>query len=231
MNALENTKWPFQFHGYFYRLCTNGKFIEEVVPATEYYKICYRAMSQKCHGVLLALQYVEETTGNLSRSYLARRTTTGAQSQPKLIFTTELYKVRTDFSTLLFLIRSTLDQFASLIQFLSGPKSKPFSSFADVMKECRKCSTANPPPEFPVELFNYLKSCCDWFWRMRDIRDYIAHHGFVSLHLVQSPSNELKFYVHERYDILELAREYTREFQLLLEMIDVRYSKRIQEAS
>lgn len=227
MSALQNIEWPYQFHGYYYRLRTNSELIEEFVPASEHYKTSWMAMSQKYHGAILALQSVEAIAGDLSETYLTRRTTVGDLNQPKLRFSTELYRIRTDFSTLLFLIRSILDQFSSLVQFLSGPKAKQFSSFADVMTRCRGNS---PPVEVPAELQHHLNVCCEWFWRMRDVRDYIAHHGFVRIHLVQSPAAELKIYIHDRLDLLELAREFMQGFQLLLAEIDAHYSKRIRDA-
>src|SRR3546814_1752978 len=35
----------------------------------------------------------------------------------------------------------------------------------------------NPLGEIPTELQLHMKDRSAWFWRMRDIRDYIAHHG------------------------------------------------------
>lgn len=226
LSALEQSKWPLQFHGYFYRLRTNAELIEEFVPASEHYKISWRAMSQKFHGALQTLSSVESIIQELQDSYPLRRTTVGEHNQPMLIFSNELYRLRTDFSTLLFLIRSILDQFASLIQFLSGPKSSQFKSFADIMKKCKRSDVC---PEIPPKLHTYLRANGDWFFRMRDVRDYIAHHGFVSLTLMQSPSGNLKFYIHDRIEMLEMAREFMREFRLLLEALDENYSQRISD--
>lgn len=227
MRALQETKWSHQFHGFHYRLRTNSKLIEEYVPASEHYKISWTAMSQKHQGALLALESLETNVRELSETYLARRTFIGEWSQPKLVFNQELYRLRTDFATLLFLIRSNLDQFAALVQFLSGPKAQQFSSFADIMK---KAVGANPPSEIPSALLGHLKGHCGWFLRMRDVRDYIAHHGFVSLHLVQSSSKELKFFVHQRLDLLELARDFMQGYQLLLVSIDQAFADRIRDA-
>ena len=160
MRALEETEWPYKFHGLFYRLRTKSGYIEEHVPASEYYKISWRAMSQKYHGARLALQSLEANATEVSQTYRTRRTATGGQDQPKLVFSLELYKLRSDFATLLFLIRSTLDQFASLIQFLSGPKSLQVGSFADVLK---KCASESPPSQVPVTLQEYLRTQCTWF--------------------------------------------------------------------
>lgn len=227
MCALQESQWAQQFHGFHYRLITNSKLIEEFVPASEYYKISWMAMSEKYHSALITMQSLETNAKELSQTYGTRRTFTGINNQPKLTFTDELYRLRTDFAALLFLIRSSLDQFAALIQFLSGPKAHQFSSFADVMK---KVTGNKPAPEIPEQLRIYLNNSCAWFWRMRDIRDYIAHHGFVSLHLVQSPPNELKFFIHHRLDMLDLAREFMNGFQLLLDSIDCSFADHIRSA-
>jgi hypothetical protein len=227
MRALQETEWPYQFHGFHYRLRTNSKLIEESVPASEHYKISWMAMSQKYHGTLLAMESLESNVRELCRTYLAKRSHIGDQNQPKLVFTHELYRLRTDFATLLFLIRSNLDQFASLIQFLSGPKARQFSSFADVMT---KTAGSSPPPEIPNVLHEHLNHRCHWFWRMRDVRDYIAHHGFVSLHLVESPDQRLRFLIHHRLDLMDLAREFMQGYQLLLALIDHAFAARIRDA-
>ncbi|TAL85053.1 MAG: hypothetical protein EPN74_09635 [Rhodanobacter sp.] len=227
MSALGGGTWPYQFHGHYYRLRTNSKLIEEFVPASEHYKISWMAMSQKYHGAFLAIKSLETNVAELTATYLARRTFVGDQNQPKLVFTSELYRLRTDFATLLFLIRSTLDQFAAMVQFLSGPKARQFSSFADVMT---KCASDKPPEEIPDSLQRHLTQRCSWFWRMRDVRDYIAHHGFVNLNLLQSPSAELKFFIHHRLDMLELARELMHGFQSLLAIADEAFAARVRDA-
>lgn len=227
MRALQETKWPFQFHGYFYRLSTNHGLIQEEVPASEHYKFAWRAMSQKYHGAVLALQSLQSLAGQIARQYPDRRETIGERNQPKLTFSSELYRLRSDFASLLFLIRSLLDEFASLVQFLSGPKARQFSSFADVVT---KCKGDVPPPEVPVGLQRHLRESAEWFWRMRDVRDYLAHRGFVHFHLVESPSRELRFYIHHRLDMLELAREFMDGLNVLLAEIDLAYSKRVRDA-
>lgn len=227
MRALQETEWPFQFHGYYYRLSTNHGLIQEEVPASEHYKIAWRAMSQKYHGAALALQSLESLAAQLARDYPDRRQKIGERDQPKLTFSLELYKLRSDFASLLFLIRSLLDEFASLVQFLSGPKARQFRSFADVLT---KCKGETPPPEVPNELQEYLRNNAEWFWRMRDVRDYLAHQGFVHFHLVESPSGELHFYIHNRLDMLKLAREFMGGLNALLLEIDHVYSKRVRDA-
>ena len=149
MKALGESSWGHQFHGYFYRLRTNSGLIEEFVPASEHYKKSWFAMSQTFHGAVQSLDLIESNIKVLRETYPAQRTTLGIHNQPWLIFTTELYRLRADFSTLLFLIRSILDQFASLVQFLTGPKSSQFKSFADVVKKCKGLA---PPPEIPSGL-------------------------------------------------------------------------------
>ncbi len=227
MAALAETGWPFQFHGYFYQLRTKSNTIEEIVPASEYYKICYMAMSQTYHGALGNLESIDRIVSSLNSSYLQRRKTVLNSTQPKLVFTTELYQLRTEFSSLLFLIRSLLDQFASLIQFLSGPKARMFKSFADLMK---KAALDTPPPELDHPLCAFLISNGSWFWQMRDVRDYIAHHGFVHLHLVETTNDELHIYFEQRLDLHALSLEFMGNLKRLLVFLDVHYAKRIKAA-
>lgn len=227
MRALQETKWPQQFHGYYYQLKTNHGLVREEVPASEYYKIAHRAMQQKFHAATLTLESIEDLTSSLAETYPERREEIGSTNQPKLCFTHELYALRRDFASLLFLQRSLLDEFSSLMQFLSGPKSRQFSSFADLMTKCRG---DNPPTEIPAELQIHMRDHSDWFWRMRDIRDYIAHHGFVHFHLVESPEGGLRFFIHHRLDMLELAREFMSGLNSMLAEIDTAFAKRVTSA-
>lgn len=59
MRALAETNWPDQFRGYYYQLSTNHGLIQEEVPACEYYKLAWRAMSDKYHGAVLALHRLD----------------------------------------------------------------------------------------------------------------------------------------------------------------------------
>ncbi|WP_243285850.1 hypothetical protein [Geothrix terrae] len=197
------------------------------MPASEHYKIAWRSMSQKYHGAELALQSVESLAANLMREYPNRRETIGERNQPKLSFSLELYNLRSNFASFLFLIRSLLDEFAALVQFLTAPNAQQFKSFADIVKKCRNSTT---PSEIPAELHTYIREHSEWFLRMRDVRDYHAHHGFIHLHLVESPSRELKFYIHNRLDMLELVREFKLGFDMLLANIDSAFAKRIRSA-
>jgi hypothetical protein len=227
MRALQETKWPFQFLGYYYRLSTKHGLIQDEVPASEHYKYAWRSMSQKYHGAALALQALESLAADLVGRYPREKQAIGPRSQPKFVFSTELYALRTHFATLLFLIRSLLDEFAALVQFLSGPQAKQFRSFADV---AAKCKGDKPPTEVPEDLRQHLREECNWFWRMRDVRDYLAHQGFVNFHLVQSPAGDLRFYIHHRLDMLALAGEFMQGLNALVAHIDVAYARRVRDA-
>lgn len=227
MQALQSTKWPYQFHGYYYRLRTNHGLVQEEVPASEYYKIAYRSMQQKYHAAALALESIEVLTKSLTQAYPDLRGTVARTNQPKLRFSHELYTLRSAFASLLFLQRSLLDEFSSLVQFLTGPRAQQFGSFADVMT---KCKGENPPDAIPLVLQVHLRDNSEWFWRMRDIRDYIAHHGFVNFNLVESQEGELRFFIHHRFDMLELAREFMSGLDAMLAEIDDAFAKRIAGA-
>ena len=227
MQAIQATDWPRQFHGYYYQLKTNHGLVHEEVPASEYYKIAHRAMQQKYHAAVLTLESIEALTSSLAETYPQRRGHVHTTSQPKLCFTHELYALRRDFASLLFLQRSLLDEFASLVQFLPGPRSRQFSSFADLMT---KCIGDNPPMEIPTDLQVHMRDNSGWFWRMRDIRDYIAHHRFVHVHLVESPEGGLRFFIHHRLDMLELSREFMAGLNAMLASIDNAFARRVAGA-
>src|SRR3546814_3962072 len=72
-----------------------------------------------------------------------------------------------------------------------------------------------------------MKDRSAWFWRMRDIRDYIAHHGFVHFHLVESPAGTLQFFIQHRLNMRDLAREFMVGLDEMLFVIDQSFTKRL----
>ncbi len=116
-------------------------------------------MSQKYHGMICACKSIQSIASELSRRFKSGIGVTHFENNSRIKFEMELYQMRADLSSYMFLSRSLLDQFSILIQFLTGPKSKLYSSFTDVMKKAKK----NPPPdELDSELCNYLKNECSW---------------------------------------------------------------------
>src|SRR3546814_2912727 len=81
--------------------------------------------------------------------------------------------------------------------------------------------------EIPTELQLHMKDRSAWFWRMRDIRDYIAHHGFVHFHLVESPAGTLQFFIQHRLNMRDLAREFMVGLDEMLFVIDQSFTKRL----
>ena len=225
LRAIDGSDWPVQFHGHYYCVRARRGLIHDEVPASEYYKFAWRSMSQKYHGAALALRSLEALAAEITRRYPVERSMIGPTSQPKFVFSTELYSLRMTFATEIFLIRALLDELASLVQFLSGPKSRQYRSFADI---AQKCGSQSPPAEVPPDLQRFICDDIPWFWRMRDVRDYFAHQGFVQIRVVEHPPLVLRFFFHHHLDVLELAREFMLGLGTLLDNVDTAFALRIR---
>lgn len=223
--ALSQTNWPMQFNGLYYRLRSNGGFLEECVPAPEYYKLSMRAMSQKYHSFLCNGRNLETLIRHIQEVYQNNLDRFGRSGQPKIRFNMELYELRTELSSFLFHIKALLDQFAALVQFLSGPRANKFASFNDLVKKARK---ANPPPEIDKKLAVYLAREIGWFSRMRDLRDFIAHHGFIRLQLIETSGGRLELFFHHRIELISLIDECTLGLDDTLNFLDTHFAHKIR---
>lgn len=223
--AMESTKWPRQFLGRYYRSKSNNGFLEEVVPAPEYYKISIRGMTQKFHGMLCNIESIKNTCIEISKKFEQGNGVSYFNDQPRLKFDMELYKLRSEISSYLFLIRSLLDQFAIILQSFSGPKSKMYSSFTDLMKKIRNESNVI---DLDIEFCDYLKNNLEWYWKLKDFRDFIAHHGFITLGLKKQEDGTIKIFLQNRIDLLELIDEFQKEIEVSLQFFDKHFSQYIK---
>jgi hypothetical protein len=224
--AMESTKWPRQFIGRYYRSKSNNGFLEEVVPAPEYYKISIRGMTQKFHGMLCNIKSIKNTCKEISENFEQGKGVSYFNDQPRLKFDMELYNLRSDISSYLFLVRSLLDQFAIILQSFTGPKSQMFSSFSDLMK---KIKTESKVIEFDQAFCDYLKNNLDWYWKLKDFRDFIAHHGFITLGLKKQEDGTVKIFLQNRINLIELIDEFQNEIEITLQFFDKHFSQYINE--
>ena len=167
-----------------------------------------------------------DAINSISANFAKHHDVAANGTQSRIKFNHELYDLRARISSCLFLIRSLLDQFSALIQFLSGPHSNQYSSFSDV---ATKATKRPAPPELDDELCDYLANHLEWYWKLKDFRDYIAHHGFVPLRLIETEPGKIEVYLHHRVGLIELIEEFRFGLDNLLNFLDIHFSKRINK--
>ncbi|MEQ1595545.1 MAG: hypothetical protein ABL985_10650 [Casimicrobium sp.] len=223
MQTIHSTGWASQFRDKYYALRSKSGVIREEYPATEYYKISERSLSQKFHAIELTFNSLRGRIENATAKYRREMTMFVDSRQPCIEFQSDLYLVRAEFASLLFLMRAALDEFAMLLQFLGGPNTDQVSSFSAVMKRAGK---QNSHPAIDAAVAEYFEKHCDWFWQMRDVRDYFSHNGFVSLDLVEL-DGELKIYFNHRLDLVDTAISFKSGLYSLFAFLDSHYAEKI----
>ena len=223
MTAISETRWNEKFYGKYYSLKSKSTVIRDEYPASEYYKISQRSLTQKFHAIDLTLESIESRAAAVGEKYRREKKLFPQTQQPYIEFGAHLYLLRADYASLLFLIRAVLDEFAHLLQFICGPESNQVKSFSDVMKWAEK---STPHQSLDAEMTHFLVTQGRWFWIMRDVRDYFSHNGFVDLNLVDVDGH-LKIYFNHRLDLQGTAAEFVTGLHKLFEFLDTHYATKI----
>jgi hypothetical protein len=112
------------------------------------------------------------------------------------------------------------------MNFLYGPSSPTFNSYADFVK----AMTTKDPSRHSIvddEMKDYLKTKMDWFFRLRDIRDYLTHYKSIDISFYEQPTGGIKVYLDDSFEIHELVKSVQGGITDCLEFMDEHYSKRI----
>lgn len=213
-----------QLHEKTYRFRSNSGYIQELIPAPEYYKLAIRRLRNSLHSALVARRRVDvdlqciEVLGDRAR----RR---DRDEQPRLTLSTELYELRADLSAYVTSVRASLDILATVAQTVYGPDVGPFRSFTRLYGFLKKPVGQQIDPE----LLDYLNQRGEWLWVLRDIRDYISHYGAFHFSLFLDETQRVSVYVFRSLEIGELVDMIETRMAIFLEFIDKHWSSLVWE--
>ncbi len=167
------------------------------------------------------------STLEIKKRFHETRETLTITGQPTFSISDQVYILKSEIASALFTIRSILDSVSTLLQFLYGSKSNQYSSFSDFIKKAsgQKTDDSRGRPDNIME--QYIKSNMEWFFVMRDIRDYVTHHGSIDISFYEDQSGSLLICVQNRFDLDALINSITSGLEDFLKFFDDHFASRI----
>jgi hypothetical protein len=228
LDLLEKGKYPQKFWGIEYYLATNEGYIDRIIPAAEYYKYAFRSIADKHYSLGLSVKRIEELGAEIKETYKAVRITLSRTSQPFFSVQTQVYSLKRELGNLFFISRSIMDSIATLMHFLYGPSSNPFSSFADFKKYICKAQHSSGSIT-DNEMKHYIESEMSWFSRLRDIRDYITHYKSIDISFYEQATGGIDVYLEDQFEVGELIQSIHDGVSNFLKYLDEHFSRRLKE--
>ena len=74
---------------------------------------------------------------------------------------------------------------------------------------------------------SYLKTKMDWFFRLRDIRDYLTHYKSIDISFYEQPKGGIRVYLDDSFEIYELVKSVQGGITDWLKFMDEHYTQRI----
>jgi hypothetical protein len=169
-SAIANSTNLQKLAGRTYFLESNYGYISEAVPATEYYKFGLNRIRDNLHAIGICEGRIQNLLIEISHNFEQNKEQRHNQ-QYSISFEREAYELRTEISNHIFLVRAVLDILSTLFQTVYGPSVGQFSSFGDLLKAIKNEKIQLPDDE----LKNHLCNNIEWFYLLKDVRDYLAH--------------------------------------------------------
>ena len=175
-----------------YRLFSNHGYVQETLPAVEYYKFAYTRIRDNVHAIDICEQRITSLLREIDGHFRKNKELRPA-GQYSISFEKEIYELRTEVTNLVFLSRAVLDLLSTLAQTIYGPSIGQYSSFNSFLK------AALNKPEFPDDVLKqHLDSNIPWFYLLKDVRDYLAHYGALRFTLREYEGTLMVYAFHKK---------------------------------
>lgn len=218
-----------KYYNIYYFIETKGKFISHIIPAAEYYKFVFKALAEKIYSLRTSIEKIQSIINSILRLHQKTRTTLPATGQPSFKVIGEVYALKSELATFLFFCRSIMDTLSTLMHFLYGPKSKQFSSFSDFAKYISRKGSEKETLYDP-NLGSYFVSNLEWFWRLRDIRDYVAHTSSVEISFYEDRESKIKIYIENKFEITNFINNSIKGLNEFIQFCDIHFSSYLSKA-
>jgi hypothetical protein len=166
-----------EFAGIQYHILTSDGRIEQLLPATEYYKFVFRAVADKRYALELGLGRLRDLEHWIERYYNEVRDPMLRTKQPSFRVVNQVYALKSELGNILFLVRGALSTVATMMHFLYGPGSPHFRSFGAFVRYLEKSHAAGTDPD--PALRAYIEAHMEWFRVLREYRDYVTHYASI----------------------------------------------------
>lgn len=213
-----------KLHDVFYYFETKNHYLKFLTPASVYYLNVFRSVADKIYSTNLSVMHIKEIVGRIDKNFTFNREILPKTGQSSINLDEEVYELKTDIAAFLFNTRSILDSMATLMHFLYWPSSRQFSSFADYIKYIRKKSRG--PGEIPDEVMkSYINDNMQWFFQLRDIRDFITHYSSIDISFNEEDNAVLRVYIHNHFDLNDFVDSVSNGLNNFLRFFDDHFSR------
>lgn len=134
--------------------------------------------------------------------------------------------LKTELGAFLFATRSILDHLVTLMHYLYGHEGVRYNSFTKFIKGMvREPISTRPVDDLPMT--DYLQKNMDWFWLLRDIRDFVTHCGSLEINFFESTNKRLSIYFAYYFELEPFVNDTMNGITVYLEYCDRHFSGRI----
>ena len=210
-----------------YYIASKDGHLKEIIPVPEYFKDSFSAISEKMFALNRNIEIIKSTLDKLEEKYKSNKKTRSETGQTYFHSENEIIEIKSELSAYLFTSRAILDSLATLLHFLYGPTAGQFTSFSKFMKTAlqEKIDPKNPIQNDSA-MKTYLSANLDWFWKLRDYRDYITHVGSIKISFYEM-SGSVKIVLNRAFDFFDFINETSTGLIRLLEFFDTHFAARI----
>jgi hypothetical protein len=216
-----------EFQRIYYYMKSNNSFIKDIIPASEYYRIVFRAISEKLFSLQTSLNNIHKINRELEKSFKYKSTKNPKTNQKSFNVSDKVYLLKREVAVFFFDSRSILDSLSSMFHFLYGTKSNQYGSFSDFIKMCKKDSAKTKFAD--AEMIEYAKNKLEWFYKLKDTRDYITHYSTIEVSFYELPDGTLKIYLFGRnfFELNDIIKSVVDGIVDFVKFVDENFSKRL----
>jgi hypothetical protein len=214
-----------EFAGIQYHILTSDGRIEQLLPATEYYKFVFCAVADKRYALELGLGRLRDLEHWIQRYYNEVRDPMLRTEQPSFRVVNQVYALKAELGNLLFLVRGALSTVATLMHFLYGPGSPHFRSFGAFVKYLQKSHAAGTDPD--PALREYIEGDMEWFRVLREYRDYVTHYASIEISFYEPQEGVLRAYLHDALQVHDVVAPVLAGLDSFCTFVDGHFAARI----
>lgn len=229
-DVLNSTNYRQQYSGIYYYIETKDRRLRRLVPAAEYYKGAFAAIADKQYSLRVGYRRVAELVRRIREAHMATRGSMLRAGQPSFNVSDEVYALKAEVANVLLVSRGALDTLATLMHFLYGPNSRQFMSFVDFVKFLRRTANEHGQSHDP-ELLAHITAHLDWFWLLRDYRDFVTHVSSIDVAFYEAAEGTLNIFLDNvtRADLL--TNRAVLGLHEFCEFIDLHFARRVKSVA
>jgi hypothetical protein len=214
-----------EFLGVHYHIESRDRRIEQLLPATEYYKFVFRAVADRRCALELGLGRLHELERWIQRYYHEIREPMLRTEQPSQRVLDKVYALKSELGNILVLVRGTVDTIASLVGFLYGPGSSHFRSFAVFVDYLNKRHAAGADAD--PQLREYIETQLEWFRTLRAYHDYVTQYGSIDISFCEPLEGVVRTYLLDTLQVHEVVAPVLAGLDSLCQFMDGHFAARI----